>query len=163
MAVFSDIISDQKILVSIPDESKKILVFVCGGCVNESLAYIKDTPILKNDQPFASKMEAERISNLLTQKGYDVRIEVLDGAMPVLCIFDDLFPLANDDQFVPDVILALSCHSGVAGLEMLQSKPVIPLTKQIGYIAYTYEDIGNERIMIKSKTVVRLLDKQVNL
>jgi hypothetical protein len=157
LAVFSEIINEQKLFDSIPYTCKNILVFACGGCINESLAYKDDVPILKGGQPFASKIEAKRISDLLTQKGYDTRIKVLDGEMPVLCIYECSSSAVDSEQFTPDVILALSCHSGVAGLEMLQAKPVIPLTNQIGYIAYTYKDIDNDRMMIKTKTTVRLL------
>jgi len=156
MAVFSKVINDQEIFDAIPSTCKNVLIFACGGCVNESLAYNNDVPILKRGQPFASKMEAKRIYDLLTQKGYNTRVKTLDGDMPVLCIYDSSSPLIDDEQFTPDVILALSCHSGVAGLEMLQAKPVVPLTNQIGYIAYTYEDIGTDRMMLKTKTTVHL-------
>ena len=158
MAIFSEIISDQKILEAVPKNCKKILIFACGGCVNESIAYTNSTPILRDGVPFASKKEAERISNMLSQKGYDTQIKTLDGDMPVLCIYDGLSSLMKEDYFVPDAIFALSCHSGVVGLEMLQSKPVVPMTTQIGYIAYTYEDINNDRVMIKSKTAVSLFE-----
>lgn len=39
MAVYSEIISNDKILSLMPPSAHSILIVACGGCVNESLAF----------------------------------------------------------------------------------------------------------------------------
>lgn len=155
MAVYSRTLSDTEILALIPQQSKDVLIVTCGGCVNESLAYDNDVPILTFDDrgnatPFASYVEAVRISKVLKEKGYGVEIKLLDGDMPVLCIYTEgrVAELLSTGVS-PDVILTLSCKSGAIGLQVITDKPVISITKQVGYMAYAYKDENGKRNIIK--------------
>ncbi len=150
MAIYSETMNDENILSLIPNGAKNILIVACGGCVNESLAYDYDIPILSDSKPYASNVEATRISNLLTHNGFSTEIKLLDGDLPVLCIYSsENLRAFLETSFDFDNILALSCKSGALGLRGITDKPVESITKQIGYLAYTYKDDDGKRNMIK--------------
>ncbi|MDR3299305.1 MAG: hypothetical protein LBU43_04720 [Candidatus Accumulibacter sp.] len=98
IAIYSKIISDQNIVDCIQMTFANILIVACGGCVNESLAYDNNMPILVGDSQYASKLDAERISKLLSANGHSVQVKVIEGDMPVLCIHekDCLLKLSNN-------------------------------------------------------------------
>ena len=157
MAIYSQTLTNQEILALIPQHTKHILIVACGGCVNESLAYDKDIAVLKFDEsgnalPNASFVDAQRISAFLDQNEFQTEIKLLVGDMPVLCI--NPYECANimNAAIKPDIILTLSCQSGAIGLQVFTDIPVIPITNQIGYLAYTYEDSNNERRIVKARS-----------
>lgn len=165
MAIYSKTLCDEQILALIPEQSHHVLIVACGGCVNESLAYDHETPIVVLDVdgteiPQASLIEAQRISKMLIYKGYETEIKLLNGDLPVLCIFSD-----EREEILPpnrlDVILTLSCISGSIGLRTLTNVPVFSITKQAGYLSYTYaKDKEGNKIMIKERSQITGLDGQ---
>ncbi|GHV93296.1 hypothetical protein AGMMS50268_37990 [Spirochaetia bacterium] len=166
MAVYSEVLTNEEILSSIPKTCKNILIVACGGCMNESLAYKNNVPIFKQDEnnsmiPFASKVEADRISTFLLHNGFDVRIKMIADGMPVLCIYSAKNEIAFFERsFRPDVILALSCKAGMFGLENNFDIPILPLTKQLGFIAYAFDDIGGERIIVNEQSKVIMFNNR---
>ena len=157
MAVYSEIISDEMILSSIPTKSKNILIVACGGCMNESLAFKNNSPIFvtENDElvPYASKSEAERIMRFLSDHGFSVRAKTIRDGMPVLCIYSEEYQFEFcEKSFVPDAVLALCCEAGILGLGIRFVVPVIPITQQLGYLAYTYKDSAGKRNIIRERS-----------
>jgi hypothetical protein len=157
MAVYSKTLSDDIILSLIPTETKNILIIACGGCVNESLAYNNGCPISildehKKSTPYASSMEAQRIAKMLSEKDFSADVKILNGNMPVLCIHSDKDKnILNTVNKPPDIILTLSCKSGMLGLQLITDIPVISITSQIGYIAYTYKEKDGNRFIVDGK------------
>jgi hypothetical protein len=161
MAVYSKTLSDDEILALIPMASKKrILIVTCGGCVNESLAYDNDIPIFVCDKngnniPHASYVEAVRIADLLKRNGYEASIKLQDGELPVICIFSAEENGILKVETTPDIILTLSCLSGAILLRTLTQIPVYAITKQVGYLAYTYTtDKNGNRVIIKERSQI---------
>jgi hypothetical protein len=165
MAVYSEVISNESILKSIPENVKNILIVACGGCMNESLAYKNDCPIFMhvNDEaiPYASFSEAHRIVEFLNIRGYSSNAKVIPCGTPVLCIYSEDYKFVfHEDFFQPDAILALCCDAGLQGLKLIFSVPVISITKRRGLLFYTYQDLPNgNRITLKKKSATILDSK----
>ncbi|MCL2820398.1 MAG: hypothetical protein FWD38_06155 [Oscillospiraceae bacterium] len=162
MAIYSKTLSDDRILSLIPENKKHILLVACGGCVNESLAYDHDNPILvfddeNNSIPYASKVEAKRISAVLETSGCGVEIKLLTGDMPVLCIYSESDTSILDTMTNPDLILTISCASGAMGMKFLTDTPVISITHQVGYVSYTYRDADSKRLIIKESSRCQMI------
>lgn len=165
MAVYSEVLDNQKILTMLKNRYKRVLIIGCGGCMNESLAFKNHLPIFKMDDslnfiPFAVTQEMIRISIFLKLHEFEVNSFLINEGMPVLCIYSD----QNDvfffeDRNKPDVIVALCCAAGLVGLNAkFRSKiPVLHITKQLGQIAYSYKDLNGERIIVYNKSKAILL------
>jgi hypothetical protein len=162
MAIYSKTLSDEKILAFISEKSKTILIVACGGCVNESLAYDNDVPIIICDDqgdeiPYASHIETLRITEMPKSRGYNASIKLVNGALPVLCIFSLDGTNILESKNAPDVILTLSCVSGAIGLRTLIKTPIYTITRQEGYLAYTYTtDADGNRVMIKEQSQIAM-------
>jgi hypothetical protein len=162
MAVYSKILSDDTILSLIPTEAKKVLIVACGGCVNESLAYDNGNPIFISDEnkiftPYASYMEAQRIAEMLREKSFLTDIKTLNGDMPVLCIYHAEGTEILNTVNKSDIILTLSCKSGMLGLQTITKIPVISITSQVGYIAYTYKEEDGKKLIIKERSKIDII------
>lgn len=161
MPVYSEVLSDCEIVDLIGKKYNSILIVGCGACMNESLSFKHNIPIfvkdeLKNKIPYAVTQEVIRISKMLNSKGYDTRVEVFPEGSNSRCMINNTAPkyiLCLEPK--PDAILALSCPSGVFGMEsMIKDIPIIKITKQKGFLAYNYiekEDGSTIMILEKSK------------
>jgi len=164
MAVYSETISNEKLLSSIPNGARNILIIGCGGCMNESLAYKKDLPIFKimksSRIPYATKTELERISELLKSNGYNTEKKLNEeNEKFILCIVHEEYENEmKKKEIEPDVVLALCCHGGNLGLKLSFKAPVINITRQVGCLGYAYKESGTEQTIIKEKSIVHRYD-----
>lgn len=169
MAVFSTILDDDIILEkAIKPYVKNILLVVCGGCSNESLAYIKKLPVFVSANgksliesladwtaiPYASKSEAERIAKLLEKHGYSVETRLVPLGEDILCIRNELHKgfLQNAR---PDIIMAICCPAGIVGIKQeIADIPIVALMKPHGQLYYKYHDSENTRVIIYDQSMI---------
>jgi len=149
MAVYSIPIELNEIITEIRGKYQKVLVIGCGGCTNESLAYIHNLPITNVNRgeltPIATNAELEKLESGLTAAGFDVRTTTFPRDWDALCLRQEgkTFQYNPHLDFEPQVILALSCPAGKFSIEegFDHKIPVIKITRQIGHLAYfSYED-----------------------
>lgn len=154
MPVYSKVIEDKQIIELVKDKYQNILILGCGACMNESLAYTNDTPIHYNSKPYSIIQELKRLSAMLNQEGYKVKYDVIPEGSNTLCmrkIGANSFTLAQK----PDVILMLSCPSGIFGLKsILIDTSIISISKPFGFLTYAYKDDGDKKVIIKDKSKV---------
>lgn len=173
MAVYSVILEDEKIL-EICSNYKNILLLGCGGCANESLAFSNHTPIytIKNQDdkekenvidelkaiPYSVKIECERIKELLKVNGHFVKSILVPLSQNTLCIRHDgvKFNINPNCEFLPDVILTISCSAGAFGVskDVGEAIPVYSIMQSCGQLAYYYEDSGTERKIIYEESKI---------
>src|SRR5690606_28034625 len=139
----------EEILAEVRGKFQKILVIGCGGCTNESLAYIHKIPITNVNghelTPIATNEELEKIQTRLLEAGFDVRTTTFPRDWDALCLRQEgkTFQYNPHLDFSPEVILALSCPAGKFSIEegFEHKPPVIKITRQIGHLAYySYND-----------------------
>lgn len=163
MPVYSEVLSDCEIVDLIGKKYNNILIVGCGACMNESLSFKYNIPIFIKDKmgnkiPYAVTQEVIRISRMLSSKGYDARTEVFPEGSNSRCMINNTAPkhlLCLEPK--PDAILALSCPSGVFGMEgVIKDIPIVRITKQKGYLAYTYKENedGSTIMMIENSKVL---------
>ena len=171
MAVYSKIYEDEKIL-ELSSNYKNILLLGCGGCANESLAFTNHTPIYvvakeknvgsaieKSEViPYSVKNECERIKQLLEEKDHHVLYSLIPLSQNTLCIRHSgaKYCFNPNNQFVPDVILTVSCSAGAYGIyeDVNKSVPVYSIMQSCGQLAYYYEDLSGERKIVYDKSDV---------
>lgn len=171
MAVYSKIYEDEKIL-GLSSGYKSILLLGCGGCANESLAFTNHTPIYVATKgnniksaiekseviPYSVKSECERIKQLLEKRGHYVLCSLIPLSQNTLCIRHSgpKYSFNPDNQFVPDVILTVSCSAGAYGIyeDVNKSVPVYSIMQSCGQLAYYYEDLLGERKIVYDKSDV---------
>lgn len=171
MAVYSVLKSDKDILNILKDyDAKRIIIFLCGGCTNESLAYSCKEPIFVSTNntsiqesiisgdviPYASVTAGSKIQMFLQAQGYEVDTFLVPLGDNILCIKNDLSPVfCNSISNRYDLILAMCCPAGIAGIrEEFNDVPIIPLMKPIGQLFYKYVDSENTRKMVYDKSVI---------
>lgn len=171
MAVYSVIFQNEKIL-ELSSGYKNVLLLGCGGCANESLAYLNHMPLYVASKgkdlgvaietadaiPYSVKNECERVKKLLETNGHFVVYFLIPLSQNTLCIRHggEKFNFNPDSQFVPDVILTISCSAGAFGIyeDVGRSIPVYSIMQSCGQLAYYYEDLSNERKIIYEKSAV---------
>ncbi len=171
MAVYSKIYEDKKIL-ELSSNYKNILLLGCGGCANKSLAFTNHTPIYvatKEENvesaiekseiiPYSVKNECERIKQLLEARGHQVLYSLIPLSQNTLCIRHSgaKYNFNPNNQFVPDVILTVSCSAGAYGIyeDVNKRVPVYSIMQPCGQLAYYYEDLPGERKIVYDKSDV---------
>lgn len=175
MSVFCELIEDEKILSQISPDQVNILLIGCSSCMNESLAFTHRQPISKlqhsvneNDWqwvPYSTRKELERLKLFLEKNNKRVRcIESEDikniSNKGILCIRKaaDPFPLLTFfKDYIPDVLLVMSCSAGVHGIVDSYGKliPIKKITKDIGYLCYIQEERNRtKQIVYKSAKII---------
>ena len=166
MAVYSETISNDKLLSRIPESAKSILIIGCGGCLNESLAYRNDYPVFEITEngriPYATKMELERISAFLRSKGYKTETKLIAQSKELLlCIVSEDYECEMKKREIePDVVLALCCNGGQLGLGLSFHVPVISVTRMVGCLGYVYKETATKQTIIKEKSIVHRFDER---
>jgi len=168
MPVYSEVFSDEEIINLIGDKYQNILVVGCGSCMNESLAYLHDSPIFvkgidSENIPHSVLIEIQRITNLLNKKGYHADYLALPSHSNTLCQIncdEKIYPLSMDIN--TEIILAVCCPAGVSGLKVtVTGVKILKITKQEGFLAYRFTDDPNGvRRMVKehSKAIKYSID-----
>jgi hypothetical protein len=167
MPVYSEVLNDEEILKLIKDKYKNILVIGCGSCMNESLAYLHDSPIFVKGtdskiNPYSVLIEIQRITNLLYKEGYHASYLALPSHSNTLCQIncdEDIYPLSMDTN--TEIILAVCCPAGVSGLKATANGVnIIKITRQKGVLAYRFTDAPNGvRRMVKEYSRVTKISK----
>lgn len=165
MPIYSEVFSDNEILKIVSGKYEKILLLGCGACMNESLSYLHDIPLtVKNDTvPFAVTEELIRLNRMLCGLGFDSRYECLPEGSNSRCMINPTKPLYLPSLNPrPDVILSMSCPSGVFGLKyVLQDIPIIRITHQKGFLFYVYRtESDKSRTLLKEKSRVMTYIKE---
>ena len=171
MAVYSTIFEDQKI-IELSSKYKNVLLLGCGGCANESLAFVNNKPLYVVSEeeeldvaikksiaiPYSVKEECERIKHLLEANGHFVVSSLIPLSQNTLCIRHDgdKYNINPKSQFVPDVILTISCSAGAFGVyeDIGKSIPVYSIMQSRGQLAYYYKDTFDKREIIYEKSTV---------
>jgi len=158
MPVYSETISDERILRILGNKYRRVLLVGCGACMNESLAYKNDLPIYKGspDFPYATAAEVSRIEKLLKTNGYEVEKKTYDDIDGFYCMTDissAKYPV--DWTITPDIILILSCGAGLLAIrDKLPEMQVMKIAKQRGYLSYGFNDTNDQRTISKSDSAV---------
>ncbi len=162
MPIYSETLSDKSIVDLLGSNYKNILIIGCGACMNESLAYKNNTPIfIKNDLgemiSYSVYLELLRLTDMLSRENYTTRFELFSENSNSRCMINYGKPLHKVSvEFNPDIVLVLSCPSGLFGIKKVsENVPIIKITKQCGFLAYGYEDKNDgTRFIIKEKSAV---------
>ena len=158
MAVFSIIFPVEKILSLIQGKYRKVLVVGCGGCNNESLAYVNNWEICDHIDASigrATARELDGITSVLTENCFEVKSTAVPlGGVNAVCIRYNPHP-----NFKPDVILALCCAAGTFGMrDDLRAAgdkiPIFQITSNGGQLAYYYFVKDNKRWIDYSRSRV---------
>ena len=159
MPVYSKVINNEAILKLVSRYNcHNILVIGCGGCMNESLAYDGGMCICKDgtEIPYATIVELDRIKKLLCDHHYTVEIKYYEGVKGFLCmenVDDCRYGLQGNNQ--PDIILVLSCLSGLYALrEKLPKYNIMCITETKGGLSYYYKDEKGSRYIVKEKSKI---------
>lgn len=156
MPIYSEVIDDKSILQILQDKYNKVLLIGCGACMNESLAYKYDMPITKDSPsvPFATACELTRLAKLLSENGFIAETKFYDDIDGFFCMGDvsiDKYPVDNVASF--DIILILSCGAGYLALcDKVPDSKIVKITKSLGSISYSYDDIDNKRYIVKGES-----------
>lgn len=156
MPLYSQILSNDCILNMINPSYKRILLLGCGGCMNESLAFLHSCPIVihnETDTFPAIETECNRLIELLHCHGFSAKKIIIPPGSNIKCIRNICekklsFPEKNSI----DVILVLSCYAGYWGFsKVFENVPMFNITKTTGALYYKYFDNEKERIIIDGK------------
>jgi hypothetical protein len=162
MPVYSEVLNDEEIIKLVKGKYQNILIVGCGSCMNESLAYLHDSPIFVkgtdgNNIPHSVLTEIQRIADLLEKEGCNVKYLPLPSHSNSLCQINSdepMYPLSMENN--PEIILAVCCPPGTFGLKAVANNvPIIKVTRQKGFLAYRFVD-GSDGIkrMVKEHSKV---------
>ena len=156
MPQYSQILSDEIILNMVKPYYKKVLLLGCGGCMNESLAFLHSCPLVvhgKKDTFPALESELNRLVELLNNNGLSAKTLILPPESNLNCIRNIHGERFSLPKALPiDVILVLSCPAGQGGLlRTLKNIPMINITKLTGELYYKFLDDGKKRIIVNGK------------
>jgi len=170
MAVYSVLKPETDILDMLKEyDVKDLIIIVCGGCANESLAYFRREPIFKSTNnrrlcdsfadgdaiPFASVSAGEQIKTFLSSHGYNVKMVVIPAGDNSLCIREKSTSLFCHGEGNYDLVLAMCCPAGIVGIRQeFNNIPVFPLMKPVGQLYYKYVDSDCSREMIYDECVI---------
>lgn len=148
MTIYSRMLNEQEITDSLSYDSKRILIVACGSCMNESLAFENELPIIiytdeGKSVSIASFYTAQKLAAKLENLGYETKI-IVDG----VCIIRDnnkTLLLDSIKSFKPDTILSISCKAGLLGIKKLTNIKSLLVTKHAGYLSIIYKENGYMR------------------
>lgn len=146
MSNFSTVISDTQILEIVKTKKvHRVLVLGCNGCMNESLAVIRQKPLMNYTKEIPYEPiydECKRVSDLLERNGIFSDFEVLGRTNNAMCIRDknlDDYSLPNINM--PDLVMVMSCPSGIWSVkECLPEIDVVGIAKYEGVFSFSYTD-----------------------
>jgi hypothetical protein len=172
MGSYSEMATDTYILREVGD-AKKVTIFECPYCANQSLGYAKDKPELgKNSffgfhfEPYLMGEEANRIKKLLESKGKTVSVKYFNLPNPPFCQLNEKGRSGIASAFGDsDAAIALSCMAGFGGIKSALPKArVVHGMATLGTLA-SYLTTKNGKMYIdkaKSRLVrFREMDKTV--
>ena len=130
---YSEMATDTYIMREVGD-AKKITIFECPYCANQSLGYVKDKPELGkmsffgfHFEPYPMGEEASRIKTMLENKGKTVNIKYFNLPNPPFCQLNEKGRNGIVKAFGDsDAAIALSCMAGFGGI-----KSAIPNAKVV--------------------------------
>ena len=165
MAVFSIIFPVEKILSLIQRKYRMVLVVGCGGCNNESLAYVNNWEICDHVDASigrATARELDGITSVLTENCFEVKSTAVPlGGVNAVCIRHDgnQFNYNPHPNVKPDVILALCCAAGTFGMrDDLRAAGdkihIFQITSNAEQLAYYYFVKDNKRWIDYSRSRV---------
>ena len=156
MAVYSTVLPDERIISEVTiAQATNISLVVCGGCTNESLAFLHKLPIFTSAEgdmlgesmannraiPYSAYITAERIAEMLRNEGYSVNISMIPLAEELLCIQKGDHSTILNCLEETELILALCCPAGAAGIRrQIKNIPIVTLMKPQGQLFYVYKD-----------------------
>ena len=167
MPVYSEVLEDHEIVKMIRNKYNNVLVVGCPSCMNESLAYINNSPIFikegKKDIPFSINEKVQKIVKTLNSEGISVKFTFIPTESNTFCIIDtdkDNYQLSKDNQ--PEAIIVLCCPSGVYGLaSKYPNIKILKVTRQCGYLSYNcYTDEDGTKHIIKEKSCITSINKK---
>lgn len=166
LPIYSESIQNDEILNILKNRYKKVLLFGCGACMNESLAYLYDLPLsVKGERdeyyPVPVIKELKRIANMLGENGYEVNYEYFPEGSNSRCMIDSTKEIYNVSfESKPEIVLVLSCPAGREGIKTtIKEIPVI--TRQKGFLFYKYEtNLDGSRNIIKKESKVFSINKE---
>jgi hypothetical protein len=161
---YSEIANDAYILREVGD-AKKITVFECPYCANQSLGYAKDKPELGKSsffgfhfEPYPMGEEANRIKKLLESKGKTVNVKYFNLPNPPFCQLNEKARAGIAKAFGDsDTAIALSCMAGFGGIKSaIPNAKVVHGMATLGTLAAYLTSKNGKMYIDKSKsTVVR--------
>lgn len=162
MPVYSDILSNEKIIRVLQGKYKIVAIIGCGACTNESLAYKNFLPIFDTNKngyiyPYATAAELLRLESFLKGEGYQVEIKYFNDIDGFVCMRkingENPYPIIWNSE--PDIILSLCCGSGCDVIsEMFPHTPIVKITQQVGTLFYSYADENGKRMISRDQSVV---------
>jgi hypothetical protein len=162
--------SEAYILREISD-SKKITIFECPYCANQSVGYAKDKPVLGKSsffglrfEPYPIAQEANNIKTLLENQGKTVNIKYFNLPNPPFCQLNEKaragIAKAYGDS---DAAIALSCMAGYGGIKSaIPNAKVVHAMATLGTLAAYLTTKDGKMYLDKSKSKVvrfREMDK----
>lgn len=164
MGSYSEIATDAYLLREVGD-AKKITIFECPYCANQSLGYAKDKPELGKSSffffffdPYPMGEEANRIKNLLESNGKTVNIKYFNLPNPPFCQLNEKARAGIAKAFSDsDTAIALSCMAGFGGIKSaIPNAKVVHGMATLGTLAAYLTSKDGKMYIDKSKsTVVR--------
>ncbi len=161
MPIFSETLRDEELIALVPQETQQVYIIGCGACENESLAYTHDLPItLKIEEeaqsPYATEVELIRIKKLLHDHDINAEIRFFHNIGSFVCMREKS---RGGQEIVPnkrpDIVFTLCCDAGYNAIkELLPDLKVIKITRQTGFLFYTYSDKTGSRVIDKTKSGV---------
>ena len=163
MGCYSELATDTFLLNQVGD-AKKVTIFGCGFCANQSIAYKKDISVIGTSSlgglrfsSFATSAEATRIKELLEKNGKAVNIKFFGLPTSPYCQLNQ-----NDRKKIvkaaegSDAAIALSCMAGFGGIRnaLPKSVKVVPGMTTVGTIASYLTVEGGKVYLDKDKTRV---------
>lgn len=158
MSVYSKTISDKELVNLVQPSWKRVLIFACAGCMNDSLAFDLGQPISeeKNQLSFPSlEIECRRIIDLLKTCGIVAERKILSASTNSRCIInldEPPYPLLDNGKY--DAVLALCCHAGYIGIKRFVGQtPAYAITYPIGVLNYLYSSNQGTKTIVSGNVV----------
>ncbi len=157
MGSYSEMATDTYILREV-GEAKKVTIFECPYCANQSLGFAKDKPELGKSsffgfhfEPYPMGEEANRIKALLESKGKTATIKYFNLPNPPFCQLNEKARAGIAKAYADsDAAIALSCMAGFGGI-----KSAIPQAKVVHGMA----TLGTLAAYLTSKNGKMYIDK----
>ncbi|GEM_PF-2028869 len=163
MGCYSELASDSFLLNQVGD-AKSVTIYGCAFCANQSIAYVKEMPIIGESSLFGLRFrsygtakEAKRLKELLEQNGKTATIKFFNLPTSPYCQLNQsdrkkVAKACGDSQ----AAIALSCIAGYGGIRnaLPPSVKVIPGMATVGTIA-SYLTVEDGKVLLdRDKTRV---------
>lgn len=154
--------TDAYILREIGD-SKKVTIFECPYCANQSLGYAKNKPELGKSsffgfhfEPYPMGEEANRIKTLLESKGKSANIKHFNLPNPPFCQLNEKARSGVAKAFADsDAAIALSCMAGFGGIKSaIPNAKVVHGMATLGTLAAYLTNKNGKMYIDKSKSIL---------